>query len=172
MLVFTLSRIFFFVVNKSYFPDVDTPHLLTLLKGGMQFDLTALLYVNLLYMAMQLIPFRFRSNATYQKTARWIFVITNGIAVIINCIDIPFFRFTNRRTTASVFSEFGNEATGSLSKIIFSAVVEYWYVTLFAVAAIALLWLFYQTPRKYTVSSRSNIGYYLAHKSAGVGIYL
>ena len=163
MLVFSLSRIFFFIVNKSYFPGVDTSHLLLMLKGGIVFDLSALLYVNLLYMAMQLIPFRFRHNGAYQTAARWVFVVTNSIAVIINCMDIPFFRFTNRRTTWSIFSEFSNEATGSISKIILQATLDYWYVTLFAVAAVVVLWLLYRTPRKIAVVRRFNFVYYLAH---------
>jgi len=162
MLVFSLSRIFFFIVNKSYFPDVDTSHLLLMLKGGIVFDLSALLYVNLLYMVMQLIPFRFRHNEAYQKVARWVFIITNGIAVIINCMDIPFFRFTNRRTTWSIFSEFSNETTGSISKIISQAALDYWYVTLFAIAAIAVLCLLYHTPHKIAVARRFNFVYYLA----------
>jgi len=163
MVLFTLSRIFFFWVNKSYFPGVDTAHLLTMLKGGLQFDLTALLYINLLYLAMQLLPFRFRLNKAYQTVARWIFVVTNGIAIIINCLDIPFFRFTNRRTTCSIFSEFSNESTGNISKIILKAMAEYWYVTLFAVAVIVILWLLYRTPRKNVVTHRYGLFYYLAH---------
>jgi len=163
LVVFTLSRLFFFVVNKSYFPGVDSSHLLTLFKGGMQFDLSALLYINALYIAMQLIPFRFRNNESYQAVARGWFVITNGIAVIINCVDIPFFRFTNRRTTWSIFSEFGNETTGSLSKIIFTAIAQYWYVTLFALASVAVLWLLYRTPRKSVGAQRAGFVYYLAH---------
>ena len=131
----------------------------------MQFDLSALLYINSLYMAMQLIPFRFRSNNIYQTTARWLFVITNSIALIINCIDIPFFRFTNRRTTWSIFSEFSNESAGSISKIIFSATIEYWYVVFFAIAAIACLWLLYRRPRKIISGRRAGIFYYLAHSA-------
>ena len=164
MLVFSISRIFFYIVNKSYYPDIETSHLLYMLKGGLQFDLSALLYVNLLYLAMQLIPFRFRLNKLYQKIARWVFVITNSIALIINCIDIPFFRFTNRRTTCSIFSEFGNETTGSLYKIIFAAIFEYWYVTLFTILAIAALWFLYKTPIHIKNTKRSPIwAYFLVH---------
>jgi len=163
MVVFSLSRIFFFIVNKSYFPGVDASHLLFMLKGGLLFDLSALLYINLLYMAMQIIPFRFRNNDVYQKIARWLFVVTNSIAVIINSVDIPFFRFTNRRATWSIFSEFSNETSGSISKILLTAVGEYWYVTLFAIAAIAALWLFYRTPRKTAVARRSGFVYYIVH---------
>ena len=163
MIVFSLSRIFFYIVNKSYFPGMDTTHLLNLFIGGLRFDLSALLYVNFFYMVMQLIPFHFRLNITYQKIARWIFVITNGIALIINCVDVPFFRYTNRRTTASIFSEFSNETGGSISKIILNATLEYWYVTIFAAVCIAALWFFYRTPVKNSVTRRSGLVYFLSH---------
>jgi len=163
MIVFSLSRIFFYWVNRSFFPDVDTGRLQTMFKGGLQFDLSALLYVNAIYIIMQLIPFQFRNKGAYQTVARWIFMITNSVALIANCIDIPYFRFTNRRTTCSVFTEFSNETTRSLSKVIYNAMIEYWYVTLFAVVVIILLRLFYRTPGKIKGSHRSNFIYYLVH---------
>jgi phosphoglycerol transferase MdoB-like AlkP superfamily enzyme len=161
MAIFTLSRIFFFAINKSYFPDVDAAHLLTMLRGGLQFDLTALLYINLPYLLMQLLPFGFRHRKAYQATARWLFALTNGIAIVVNCMDMPFFRFTSRRSTCSIFSEFGNEA-GGVSKIILKAMIEYWYVTLFAAAIIAVLWLLYRTPCN-AGRRRRGIVYCLAH---------
>jgi len=163
MIVFSLMRIAFYLMNRSFFPDVDTAHLQTMLKGGLKFDLSALLYINALYIIMQLLPFRFRSKGAYQLTARWIFMIINSIAIIFNCIDIPYFRFTNRRTTWSVFSEFSNETTGRVSKIIFGSMLEYWYVTLFAVFAIVLLVLLYRNPRKPADNHRFNFAYYLIH---------
>jgi len=163
MIVFSLTRIFFYLVNKNFFPDVDMSRLQTMLIGGLKFDLSALLYINVLYIVVQLIPFRFRSARAYQTTARWIFMITNSIAIIVNCMDIPYFLFTNRRSTWSVFSEFSNETSDRLSKIIFGSMLEYWYVTLFAVVVIVLLWLLYRIPRKPAGGRRFNFAYYLVH---------
>ena len=163
MVLFMLWRVFFFFVNKSYFPEVDMPQLIHLLKGGLQFDLSALLYVNLVYLAMQLTPFRFRSNPVFQQIARWVFLSTNSIALIVNCMDIPFFRFSNRRTTVSIFSEFGHEGVGNLSKIILEASVEYWYVTLFAVVAIAALFLLYRKPLQKPAARSPYYIYYPVH---------
>jgi len=165
MIIFSLSRIFFYWVNRSFFPDVNSARLQIMLKGGLLFDFSALLYVNAIYIVMQLIPFRFRNNQTYQAAARWVFLITNSSALILNCVDIPYFRFTNRRSTCSVFSEFSNETIGRLSKVIFNAMIEYWYVFLFAVVAIALIWLLYFTPRKPAGNRnrRFSYVYYLAH---------
>jgi phosphoglycerol transferase MdoB-like AlkP superfamily enzyme len=164
MVIFSICRIFFFLVNKSYFTDVDFTHFLTLLKGGIQFDLTALLYTNLLYMVMQFIPFKFRYNKTYQQLAKWVFMITNSLVIIINCMDIPFFRFTNRRTTSTIFSEFENE--NNLLKIIFEGIFNYWYITLFTVCIIIFLYKLYYTPRErkesHKISLKSSILYYLS----------
>jgi len=164
MVIFTLSRVFFFFINKSYFPNVDTAHLLAMLQGGIRFDLTALIYINILYMVMQLLPFRFRSNNAYQIIARWLFVITNSIALIINCIDIPYFRFTNRRITGSIVTEFSNEAANSIFKILFRAIfVDYWYVTLFTVIVMVILGLCYRSPRKTAGTCHRGFIYYLVH---------
>ena len=163
MVLFSLSRIFFYWVNIHFFPGISAARMQTLLKGGIQFDFSALIYINALYLAMQFIPFRFRSKDAYQTAARWIFMITNSIALIINCADIPFFRFTNRRTTCSIFSEFSNESSGSLFKIISKATVDYWYVTLFVVAAIVVMRLLYRTPRKTVVARSSGFVYYPLH---------
>lgn len=161
LIIYYLCRIFFFIVNKSYFSDVTFAHFMNLLKGGLQFDISALLYTNLIYLAMQIFPFKFRHNLTYQRTAKWIFIVINSLAVIINCIDIVYFRFTNRRTTSTVFSEFKNE--NNLFKIIGTAIIEYWYVTLFAAFVIFILYKFYRTPKtvdKKISTLKSNITYY------------
>jgi phosphoglycerol transferase MdoB-like AlkP superfamily enzyme len=164
LLIYYLCRIFFFLVNQSYFPDVTFSHFLTLLKGGFQFDISALIYTNLIYLGLQIIPFRFRQNRTYQSTARRIFILINSLAVIVNCVDIIYFRFTNRRTTSTVFSEFQNE--DNLFKIMGSSLLEYWYVTLFAVFVIFVLCKCYYTPQKAENKPRPlklKIAYYVLH---------
>ncbi|MDR1437171.1 MAG: LTA synthase family protein [Candidatus Symbiothrix sp.] len=162
--IYYLCRIFFFLANQSYFPDVTFDHLLTLMKGGFQFDISALIYTNLIYLALQTLPFRFRHNPAYQKAARRIFILINSLAVIANAVDTVYFRFTNRRTTGTVFSEFQNE--DNLFKIIGSSLFEYWYVTLFAAVVIFLLCKCYHTPQKAESrkhSLKSNITYSVIH---------
>ncbi|MDR2087284.1 MAG: sulfatase-like hydrolase/transferase [Dysgonamonadaceae bacterium] len=164
LFIYNLCRLFFFLVNRSYFPDVTFSHLPTMFYGGLQFDLSALIYTNLLYLCLQIIPFRFRQNGTYQRVARWIFVAVNSVAVIINCVDVVYFRFTNRRTTSTVFSEFQNE--NNLFKIMGSGMLEYWYVTLFAAVVVFALYKCYYTPQKAAekkTSFRFRIRYYVLH---------
>lgn len=160
MLAFSLCRVFFYLANASLFADMKFGHFMELMWGGLQFDLTALLYTNAIYLLMQIVPFRFRYKELYQKIAKWIFIVTNAIAIVGNNIDVVYFRFSGRRTTASVFSEFKNE--GNLGKIFEDGILQNWYVPLFVILLIFALYKFYYTPKK-KADATSGYLYYLIH---------
>lgn len=162
--IYCLCRIIFFLANKSYFPDMTFGHFITLLKSGVQFDISALAYINSLYLFMQIIPFRFRYNRIYQNIAKWIFVVTNSIAVIANCVDTVYFRFTNRRTTNTVFSEFQNE--NNILQIVIHGIFEYWYISLLVIALTVGIYKLYRFPKiagKQKFTLRRGIIFYSAH---------
>ena len=60
MLAFTICRIGFYLINVDFFPNVDGDGFIEILRGGLMFDLCAVLYLNLLYMLLFLIPFHFK----------------------------------------------------------------------------------------------------------------
>lgn len=144
MLLYSLCRVEFYLVNADYFPDISAARLVEAFYGGLKFDLAAVLYTNMLYLLMMLVPLGFRYNGIYQKTAQWIFYIFNAVGIIANCADSVYFRFTNRRTTSSFFSEFQND--NNLLKIMGEGVIGYWYVTLAALLLLFLLYRLYFKP--------------------------
>ena len=171
MLVYSLCRLEFYLVNADdFFPDLDTDTLPTIFAGGLKFDLSAVLYTNILYLLLMLIPFRFRLNRTYQRVAKWIFIIVNSLAVIVNLSDSIYFKFTSRRTTMSFFSEFQND--NNLGGIVADGALNYWYVVLTGIILIAALVLLYRNPIRKTsprashVSSRSSLFYYFRNSVA------
>ena len=150
MALYTLSRLVFVWVNHDLYPDISAAHLTEMLRGGVRFDLTALLYLNSLYLILMLLPLPpfIRNKRAYQTAANWCYWVPNIIGLLVNCVDMVYFRFTDRRTTCTFFSEFQNE--GNLVSIFCQSVVQYWYVTLFAIVACALLVLL---TRKKSVSN-------------------
>ncbi|GHT45759.1 sulfatase [Bacteroidia bacterium] len=160
LVIYYLCRIAFFLVNKSYFSEMTFGHFLTLLQGGFKFDASAIAYTNMLYMLMQVLPFKFRLNAVYQTVAKWIFIITNSIAVIANCADMVYFPFVGRRTTSTVFSEFQHE--DNLGKVFMHAAGDSWYVVLFAIIIIFAIYRLYYKPSE-TFSFKSKFVYYPLH---------
>ncbi len=137
MMLYSLSRLFFYLINRDLFSDITAVHLWELLMGGTRFDLTALLYLNSLYFVLMLLPLRLRSNPKYITAAKWCFWIPNIIGIAVNCMDMVYFRFSDRRTTCRIFTEFQND--DNLLSIILQSMVQYWYVSLFFFAIIAVL---------------------------------
>ncbi|MDR1762887.1 MAG: LTA synthase family protein [Dysgonamonadaceae bacterium] len=154
-------RLAFYLFNLGLFPDLSAEHLLALFRGGLKFDVSALIYTNIIYILLQIIPFRFRTNAVYQTAAKWIFIAVNSIAIIANCTDIIYFRFSNRRTTASLFSEFKHE--NNALKVLGEGILGYWYIVVAAAILIFILYKLYFKPRpagKQRFSPKQNIAYY------------
>lgn len=139
MAIYTLSRLFFFWVNADIFPNVSAAHLGEMLLGGLRFDLTAVLYLSALYMVMMVLPlpWRWRTNGVYQTICKWVLLVPNLIGLAVNCVDMVYIRFTDRRTSMTFFLEFAND--NNLGKIFIMGVFEYWYVTLFFLIAAAAM---------------------------------
>lgn len=161
MAIYSLSRVFFYWVNADLYGDISWRHMGELLLGGTRFDLTALLYLNSVYMLLTLLPLpaNWRNHGVYQRVTAWFYYIPNAIGIIVNTMDMVYVRFTDRRTTCTVFSEFGND--DNLWSIISQAAVQYWYVTLFGVAMLVLLALSRRWHYSWAADCRPIWWYYL-----------
>jgi arylsulfatase A-like enzyme len=141
LFLFFISRFLFFALNSDYFPGITFDRWMNILKGGFRFDLAALLYVNSLYILLQILPLPLRYNFKYQKISRIIFFVTNGLALLANTIDFIYFRFTLRRFTLAVFDEFANEKGKGNFLLQFG--IDYWYVVIICVLLILLMiWMY------------------------------
>ncbi len=146
-LLFTVTRLAFYIFNLSLFPGINFQRMMRIMVGGLYFDTSAILYTNLLYIIALLLPFSFRYKKTYQTVTKIIFLTTNGIALAANCADIAYYKFSFRRTTASVFSEFGNEA--NILSLSVQFLSEYWYLLLLFVLMILFLAWAFKKPVNY-----------------------
>lgn len=164
MAIYTLSRVFFYWINIDLYPNVDNAHLMEMVMGGWRFDLTALLYLNSLYILLILLPLpvQIRNNEQYIRVTNYSFYIPNIIGLIANTMDMVYVRFTDRRTTCTLFTEFQND--GNLAQIILQAAGQYWYVTLFGIAIIALLIVASRKTWQIKTPSRTWM-YYLANSA-------
>ena len=124
--VYMLARVGFLVKNYSYFEQGLTwGHLMEMFGGGLVFDTAAILVTNIPYIVMALL-------LPWRKPTKWVYMIINSVALAMNLADSVYFKYTMRRTTTTVFSEFQNE--GNLGGIIGTEVLQQWYlVVLFGV---------------------------------------
>lgn len=115
-----------------------------IVRGSLLFDTSAILYTNLLYILLMLLPLHFKETHLWQQVARWVFVVVNAISVVVNLADSVYFQYTGRRTTATVFSEFSNE--NNLGGILGVELLRHWYLVLIGAILIFALWKMYFTP--------------------------
>lgn len=158
LLLYTICRIAFYLFNQQLFPGININGFLNILRGGIKFDISAILYVNSLFILSQILPFKFRHNQAYQKVCAWIFYITNGIALAFNVGDIAYYPFTLKRTSFTLFSQFANEQ--NKTKLFFQFLLDYWYITLLLILVIALMVFLYKKTRATNPGFKNNWLYY------------
>ena len=107
---------------------------------------SALLFLNLLCILLQFIPFKWRDTVRYQKIVKYIFIFINSLGIVVNMADVVYFEFGGRRTTSIIFSEFGSES--NLGTILLNSLTNYWITWLFGVAMIITVILLYYNPIK------------------------
>ena len=170
MALYSGMRLFCYAVNGPMFPNVSGAHLWEMMAGGMRFDLTAVLYLSSLYLVGILLPLpaRWRQKEGFQKTLFGLFWIPNAIGLIVNAIDIIYIRFTDRRTTCTFFSEFANE--DNLLRIAGQGIVAYWYVTLMALAVLAIL--YWAARKRFIIEEGKRLYYVRQSVILVVAVYL
>ena len=164
MVVYMLSRWVFFYMNKSSFPDVTFEDMMTICFGGLRFDISALCYLNMLCITLQFLPIKVRDTVWYQRIVKTLFIVINALGIAVNAADIVYFEFGGRRTTFTIFSEFGGES--NLGTIFLNSITNYWEVWLFGIAMIAIIAFLYYNPIKQdrpASSCPANKIYYSLH---------
>ncbi len=147
MFLLTLSRIGFYVFNHSMFPGISAGEFFRILKGGWVFDISAVVYFNIIIILMHALPFDFRYSKGYQKALSYIYFIFNTLVLSINGADYVYYRFLNKRATADVFQTFQNEER--LGKMGARFLIDYWPATLFTLLLIVLMfWLYFRVKTK------------------------
>ncbi len=141
MAFYSFCRILFYLFNIPSFPKVTFLSFLTILKGGLIFDTSALLYLNSLYMLLFLLPFQIKFSNWYQAALKWIFMIVNGVGLTFNLVDMIYYRYILKRTTASTFDIAAYDAGNS--KLILRFFYDFWYLLVILIILMFSLSLLY-----------------------------
>ena len=158
LFLFSLSRIGFYLFNFKMFTGVTPGEFFSIMKGGLLFDISAVIYINSLFILLHVIPFDIRYNDIYQKVMKYLFFITNGLAFAVNSADFVYFRFVFKRATADVFKTFENET--NLINLFFRFLIDYWQVTLFCILIWFLMIYLYNKVKVIKPEPSNRIAYY------------
>lgn len=128
------------------------------------FDLSAIVYINLLYIILFIPTLYARVNKAYEKILLYVFVFTNFVGILFNIIDIEYFRFQKKRTGFELFS-----GENDILKLLPSYIKDYWWLLIITFGLTYLLFRMYKNSEK--INSKESKPY-LALKTISIVIYL
>lgn len=121
-MIYTLCRVLFLVFNSDRFPIVYFTDFL----AGIWFDIVTATIVFLPMVALEMFPNKFRGKKWYQWVLTIAFNIVLFLTILINIIDIEYFRHTSSRSTSALVKMlgFGDDLQQQLP----SFFRDYWYL--------------------------------------------
>lgn len=137
LVLYQILRLVFYAFNASLFPHVTSDSFPMMMLGGMRFDVSALVYLNLLYFVVHFLSFRAKFGSVWGRVADVIFLLFNTLGVASCCIDFIYYRFILRRTTFGVLDILANEQ--NMGSLWLHFLADYWYVFLLFLLFIGVL---------------------------------
>ena len=128
LILYSIFRILFFIVNTHSFPNAG----FSIFLIGIRFDLTAIFYSNLLCIIAVLLPFSFCLTKIYRTVFDLLFILINGFAAIISYIDVVYYPYVLKRTTADIFSYL--QIGFDFKTLIPTFLKQYWWLFLILLA--------------------------------------
>ncbi|MCC7302759.1 MAG: sulfatase-like hydrolase/transferase [Bacteroidia bacterium] len=143
ILLYSLCRLLFLLVNYSFFRGISASDYFSVFGAGFLFDLSAIVMINSLYLAGVLLPSPIRTNKTYKKILRWLYILPNSFFLLFNVMDAGYYPFTLHRSTMEIITF----ATGKVDflTLLPSLIAGYWFLPLLW---ILMVWVLSFTDRK------------------------
>ncbi|NQV03166.1 MAG: sulfatase-like hydrolase/transferase [Bacteroidia bacterium] len=137
LILMFLSRILFYFFNFSHFQSLSFTDLILIFSAGVRFDISALLILNLPFILINSLPFKFRYKKVYQGFANGYFYLVNALALMTNFVDIIYFRFTLKRMTSDIFQFLS--VGGDFERLLPQFTKDFWYVQLIWVGFVVMM---------------------------------
>jgi phosphoglycerol transferase MdoB-like AlkP superfamily enzyme len=147
--IYQICRVLFFLNNQSFLGEPTLSNWI----GGARFDV---LVVSILFLPLALFSF-LPVNLAKFRVGKWIiwllYVPLNAIAIAINVIDIEYFKFILKRSTADLITLIN---TGDDFKTLAPTfALDYWYWVLLFVFFVLLLHFFYIKTHRILIAQES-----------------
>lgn len=151
LLLFSICRFLFYLFNISSFSESDAADIASAFLYGIRFDISAIVYFNLLFISLHLIPNPYREKTFYRFFMKLTFFVFNAFAYLLNIIDFEYFKFTKKRTTFDVFG-----MKSDFLPLLPEYLKDYWYLVIILTALICLAWFLYRKTEWRAPSSKIN----------------
>lgn len=138
LLLFSASRWLIYLFNSDFFHHLTLSQALRLYLVGMRFDLVVIAYANLPMILYFCLPFKFIHNNLLQKIGNIYYVFVNAVIIVLNMVDVIYFRFIGKRMTSELFQFLGN-SDENIAAILGQVIVDYWFMLVLMVLFVLVL---------------------------------
>lgn len=150
--VLTALRLIFFAVHKTTFAEVQFADWLV----GFAFDWVTVCIFFLPYAIFHFLPIFHRDNRIYRIWSALYFSLVNAILLVLNLIDLEYFSFTGKRSTADLFAI--TSAGSDLKQLLSTFLLEFWWMwVILLVFILALRWTYRKVMRRETSMQKEDI---------------
>ena len=96
-LCYFFCRLMFVYFNNDLVHVKSVYQMAELCYYGLRFDNVAIVYSNIIFILMSIIPWKKTTHPLYQKVVFWIYWLCNGFFLSLNFIDFAYYRFNQNR---------------------------------------------------------------------------
>ena len=96
-LCYSFCRVAFVFFNNDLVQVKSISHLMELCYYGLRFDNVAVVYSNMIFILMSIIPWKRTTYLSYQKIIFWVYLLCNAFFLSLNFIDFAYYRFNQNR---------------------------------------------------------------------------
>ncbi|MFT5970626.1 MAG: phosphoglycerol transferase MdoB-like AlkP superfamily enzyme [Flavobacteriales bacterium] len=152
-----LARLLFWMYNFDMLHVSELGTFLKLAYHGLTFDTAALLYANLLFIVLSILPLWINTKPVYQKILFYTYFISNLSLYALNFVDLIYYKFTLARTNLAIVDVLKDES--NLSGMFFRFMLSYWHVFLLFIV-LSYLWIrLYKKIQFKTISYHNIVKY-------------
>ncbi len=126
LLLSVFSRLLFFILNKNSFVNTSVADIFSSFFYGLLFDEITTTIINALFIFLVIFPVSFLAYKKYRSALKLIFISTNLLGFAINLVDVAYFPYTLRRSTAETFSFFFKKNDAATLLPLF--IKDFWYL--------------------------------------------
>ena len=121
--IFSCCRLIFYLFNFSSFSGT-LPY--EVFFYGLRFDAVAIVYLFSPFIVVSMLPFGAKQNSTFKWITKLLFHLGNSLGIIFNLIDVGYFKYSNKRSTADLFEFL---STGDdFSNMLPTYIKDFWYL--------------------------------------------
>jgi phosphoglycerol transferase MdoB-like AlkP superfamily enzyme len=141
-LAYVICRVLFYSFNRTLFADTGFTELLSIHFYALRFDTFSIIVSNCVFILLSILPINAFHTKYYQRILFWLFVIGNSVFLLFNLIDIAYYPYIKKRSTADIFNQMGGQT--DLSTLLPQYLKDFWYLLAIFIVLIGLLVFFYK----------------------------